>query len=59
LTFASIEQDFSINFADYFAKERHELAPMQADGFDNGISCRHSGVARRPLIDPQYLHGIR
>jgi oxygen-independent coproporphyrinogen-3 oxidase len=32
LTFASFEQEFSINFADYFAKELHELAPMQADG---------------------------
>ena len=32
LTYASIEQEFSINFADYFAKELHALTPMQADG---------------------------
>ena len=32
LTFAEIEQEFSINFADYFAKELHALAPMRADG---------------------------
>ena len=32
LTFASIEKEFSINFADYFAKELHALALMQADG---------------------------
>jgi oxygen-independent coproporphyrinogen-3 oxidase len=32
LTYATIEQEFSINFADYFAKELHALKPMQADG---------------------------
>jgi oxygen-independent coproporphyrinogen-3 oxidase len=32
LTFAAIEQEFSINFADYFAKELQALEPMQADG---------------------------
>ena len=32
LCFAVIEQEFSINFADYFARELHALAPMQADG---------------------------
>jgi oxygen-independent coproporphyrinogen-3 oxidase len=32
LTFAAIEQEFSINFSDYFAKELQALAPMQADG---------------------------
>ena len=32
LTFATIEQKFSINFADYFAKELLALMPMQADG---------------------------
>ena len=32
LTFATIEQKFSINFADYFAKELLALKPMQADG---------------------------
>ncbi|MDD1637750.1 MAG: oxygen-independent coproporphyrinogen III oxidase [Methylococcaceae bacterium] len=32
LTYATIEQEFAINFADYFAKELHALAPMQADG---------------------------
>jgi oxygen-independent coproporphyrinogen-3 oxidase len=32
LTFATIEQKFSINFGDYFAKELQALKPMQADG---------------------------
>ncbi|UOA07189.1 oxygen-independent coproporphyrinogen III oxidase [Methylobacter sp. S3L5C] len=32
LTFTVIEQKFSINFSDYFAKELQSLAPMQADG---------------------------
>jgi oxygen-independent coproporphyrinogen-3 oxidase len=32
LTFATIEQKFPINFADYFAKELLALKPMQADG---------------------------
>jgi oxygen-independent coproporphyrinogen-3 oxidase len=32
LTFAVIEQQFGINFSDYFAKELEALAPMQADG---------------------------
>ncbi|MDD2661302.1 MAG: oxygen-independent coproporphyrinogen III oxidase [Methylococcales bacterium] len=32
LSFAGIEQKFSIRFADYFAKEIHALTPMQADG---------------------------
>jgi oxygen-independent coproporphyrinogen-3 oxidase len=32
LNFATIEQEFSINFADYFANELHTLTPMQADG---------------------------
>jgi len=32
LTYATIEQEFAINFADYFAKELHALAPMQSDG---------------------------
>jgi oxygen-independent coproporphyrinogen-3 oxidase len=32
LTFATIEQKFSINFADYFAKELQALMPLQADG---------------------------
>ncbi len=32
LTFAAIEQEFSINFSDYFAKELQALVPMQADG---------------------------
>jgi oxygen-independent coproporphyrinogen-3 oxidase len=32
LTFAAIEQQFGINFTDYFAQELGALAPMQADG---------------------------
>jgi oxygen-independent coproporphyrinogen-3 oxidase len=32
LTFATIEQKFSINFAEYFAKELQALMPMQTDG---------------------------
>ncbi len=32
LTFTVIEQKFSINFSDYFAKELQALEPMQADG---------------------------
>ena len=32
LTFANIEQAFSINFSDYFAKELLALMPMQSDG---------------------------
>ncbi len=32
LNFAAIEQQFSIDFADYFAAELNNLAPMQADG---------------------------
>ena len=32
LDFAAIEQMFSINFAEYFAKELKELVPMQVDG---------------------------
>jgi oxygen-independent coproporphyrinogen-3 oxidase len=32
LTFGAIEQEFTINFADYFAKELQALAPMEADG---------------------------
>ncbi|MGZ5011478.1 MAG: oxygen-independent coproporphyrinogen III oxidase, partial [Methylobacter sp.] len=32
LSFAAIEQQFIINFADYFAEELEALAPMQADG---------------------------
>ncbi len=32
LTFATIEQEFSINFSEYFAKELQALEPMQADG---------------------------
>ena len=32
LDFAAIEQMFSINFADYFAKELKNLVPMQMDG---------------------------
>ncbi|MDD5319926.1 MAG: oxygen-independent coproporphyrinogen III oxidase [Methylococcales bacterium] len=32
LIFAAIEQEFFINFANYFAKELDSLAPMQADG---------------------------
>ncbi|MEY3288913.1 MAG: hypothetical protein RLZZ419_1155 [Pseudomonadota bacterium] len=32
LTFTAIEQEFSISFSDYFAKELQALLPMQADG---------------------------
>jgi len=32
LTFANIEQAFSINFSDYFAKELLALMPMESDG---------------------------
>jgi oxygen-independent coproporphyrinogen-3 oxidase len=32
LAFATIEKQFSINFADYFARELEALVPMQADG---------------------------
>jgi oxygen-independent coproporphyrinogen-3 oxidase len=32
LNFASIEQQFAIHFADYFAPELEALAPMQTDG---------------------------
>ncbi len=32
LNFSSIEDAFSINFAEYFAKELTELAPMEVDG---------------------------
>ena len=32
LSFAAIEQQFNINFADYFAKELEALIPMQTDG---------------------------
>ena len=32
LNFSSIEDAFSINFAEYFAKELTELAPMEIDG---------------------------
>ncbi len=32
LSFAVIEQQFNINFADYFAKELEALIPMQTDG---------------------------
>ncbi|MGZ4991330.1 MAG: oxygen-independent coproporphyrinogen III oxidase, partial [Methylobacter sp.] len=32
LSFAAIEQQFAIEFADYFASELGALAPMQADG---------------------------
>ncbi len=32
LNFSSIEDAFSINFAEYFAKELRELAPMEVDG---------------------------
>jgi oxygen-independent coproporphyrinogen III oxidase len=51
LTFASIEQKFSINFTGYFAKELQALAPIQADGLlslsDKGI---HVFPAGRLLI---------
>ena len=47
LTFATIEREFSINFADYFAKELHALTPMQADGLltvsDKGIQVLPAG----------------
>ncbi len=32
LIFATIEQEFAINFSEYFAKELQALEPMQADG---------------------------
>jgi oxygen-independent coproporphyrinogen-3 oxidase len=32
LSFAAIEQQFAINFADYFAQELEAVSPMQADG---------------------------
>lgn len=32
LNFSSIEDAFSINFAEYFAKELKDLAPMEVDG---------------------------
>jgi len=47
LDFASIENRFGIQFADYFADELHTLAPMQEDGLlmlsVNGISVLPSG----------------
>ena len=45
LTFARIEQEFSINFADYFAKEIEALAPMQADGL---ITVSTAGIQVLP-----------
>jgi oxygen-independent coproporphyrinogen-3 oxidase len=47
VTFAGVEQVFSINFADYFAEELQALAPMQADGLlilsDEGIQVLPAG----------------
>ena len=47
LTFANIEQAFSINFSDYFAKELLALMPMQNDGLltltSNGIKVLPAG----------------
>ncbi len=47
LTFANIEQAFSINFSDYFANELMALMPMQSDGLlslsSNGIKVLPAG----------------
>lgn len=47
LDFSTIEQRFSINFADYFAKELEALRPLQADGLlilsADGISVSSAG----------------
>jgi oxygen-independent coproporphyrinogen-3 oxidase len=47
LTFASIENQFGIRFADYFDRELNALEPMQADGLltvsTNGISVLSAG----------------
>jgi oxygen-independent coproporphyrinogen-3 oxidase len=45
LTFARIEQEFSINFADYFAKELHALKPMETDGL---LSLSEEGIQVLP-----------
>jgi oxygen-independent coproporphyrinogen-3 oxidase len=47
LNFAVIEQQFSIDFANYFAAELNNLAPMQTDGLlvlsTEGISVLSAG----------------
>ncbi len=47
LNFAAIEQQFSIDFANYFAAELNNLAPMQTDGLlvlsTEGISVLSAG----------------
>ncbi|MGZ8190617.1 MAG: oxygen-independent coproporphyrinogen III oxidase [Methylococcaceae bacterium] len=45
LNFAGIEQQFKINFADYFARELQALAPMQVDGL---LTVSASGIAVFP-----------
>jgi oxygen-independent coproporphyrinogen-3 oxidase len=45
LTFVDIEQAFSINFADYFAKELEALSPMQVDGL---LSVSAEGIQVLP-----------
>jgi oxygen-independent coproporphyrinogen-3 oxidase len=51
LDFAAIEQMFSINFAEYFAKELKELAPMQVDGLIIiSAKCLHVLSVGRLLI---------
>jgi oxygen-independent coproporphyrinogen-3 oxidase len=47
LTFTTIEKQFDLNFADYFARELDTLSPMQADGLltisKDGISVLSAG----------------
>ncbi len=47
LKFATIEKQFDIHFADYFARELEALSPMQADGLlaisKDGISVLSAG----------------
>ncbi len=45
LAFARIENEFSINFADYFAKELHSLKPMETDGL---LSLSEEGIRVLP-----------
>jgi oxygen-independent coproporphyrinogen-3 oxidase len=45
LTYANIEKEFSINFADYFANELHALQPMETDGL---LSLSEEGIQVLP-----------
>ncbi len=45
LNFSTIEQKYSINFADYFDKELGALAPMQADGL---LTLSNEGIQVLP-----------